>query len=161
MKETILDVLMYLFENYIDEDNPVGTDEASLKQALNHAGFQAGEIDKAFEWLEGLAERQEVLSAHSGLKKNTVPMRIYVAEEIAKLDIECRGFLLFLEQTGVLDAANRELVIDRVMALEEGEISLDQLKWVILMVLFNQPEQDLSFSWVEDLVYDEAINQLH
>ncbi len=76
------------------------------------------------------------------LKSEQQSFRIYSDEECGKLDTECRGFLLFLEQMGVLDHATREMVIDRVMALDSEEVDLEQLKWVILMVLFNQPGQE-------------------
>ena len=62
---------------------------------------------------------------------------------------------MFLEQTGVLDHNTREMVIDRVMALESEEIDLEQLKWVVLMVLFNQPGREAAYAWMEDLVFDE------
>lgn len=47
-------------------------------------------------------------------------------------------------------------MIDRVMALETDEIDLRQLKWIILMVLFNQPGQEDACAWLEDLVFDDA-----
>ena len=80
---------------------------------------------------------------------------------MARLDKECRGFMLFLEQTGVLDTVSRELVIDRAMALETGDIDLPQLKWVILMVLFNQPGQEAALAWMEDLLFDGISGHLH
>jgi Smg protein len=78
-----------------------------------------------------------------------------------RLDTECRGFILFLEQMGVLSPASRELAIDRAMALENEDFDLDQLKWVILMVLFNQPGEEAASAWVEDLVFDNITNCLH
>lgn len=158
MKENILDVLMYLFENYMDDDDQLSFDQESLKLELLAAGFPSGEISKAFDWLEGLAEQQLIAEASTHKKLST---RVYLAEECEKLDVECRGFLLFLEQVGVLDTLSRELVIDRVMALDIDEFSLEQLKWVILMVLFNQPGQEAAFAWMEDLVYDEMVGHLH
>ena len=68
---------------------------------------------------------------------------------------------MFMEQSGVLDAVTRELVIDRVMALDLEEISLDQLKWVILMVLFNQPGQEHAHVLLEDIVFDEMEGHLN
>ena len=158
MKENILDVLMYLFENYMNDEIEFDTDEESLRVELQEAGFQQAEITKAFQWLEGLVDRQDdgdqVLS-------NASSMRVYTPEESDKLDLDSRGFLLFLEQTGVLDHNTRELVVDRVMALEEDEIDLEQLKWVVLMVLFNQPGREAAFAWMEDLVFEEATGILH
>lgn len=66
-------------------------------------------------------------------------MRIYTKKENVRLDASCRGFLLFLEQIQVLNLKTREMVIDRVMALDNTEFDLEDLKWVVLMVLFNIP----------------------
>ena len=81
--------------------------------------------------------------------------------EMQKLDTECRGFILFLEQTGVIDAFDREVIIDRIMALEAGEVDLQQLKWVALMVLLNQPDKEAAFTWMEDIVMDDVDMGLH
>lgn len=158
MKESVIDVLMYLFENYMNDEIEFDTDEETLRIELQEAGFRQIEISRAFEWLEGLAEMQDDPAIYTG---ETTSVRIYTSEECEKLDLDGRGFLLFLEQTGVLDHYTRELVIDRVMALGEDEIDLEQLKWVVLMVLFNQPGQEAAFAWMEDLVFDEMPGILH
>ncbi len=160
MKENVLDVLMYLFENYMDEGPDFNPDQESLVAELAQAGFPKGEIAKAFAWLEGLAALRSdttAVPADASLKS----LRVYSEEERNKLDVEARGFLLFLEQGAVLDAKARELVIDRVMALETDEIDLEQLKWIILMVLFNQPGQEQAYAWMEDLVFNETQGALN
>lgn len=159
MKENVLDILMYLFENYMDSDMEFHPDQESLKVELSEAGFPNGEIDKAFAWLEGLASLRENNTQTSFTANRSI--RVFCEPEIKKLDMECRGFLLFLEQIGVLDPATRELVIDRVMALETDDIDLAQIKWVVLMVLFNQPGQEAAFAWMEDLVFDGVGHHLH
>jgi Smg protein len=88
-------------------------------------------------------------------------LRLFSEREMGRLDTECRGFILFLEQMGVLNPTSRELAIDRAMALENEDFNLDQLKWVILMVLFNQPGEEAAYAWVEDLVFDNMTNCLH
>ncbi len=154
MKENVLEVLMYLFENYINDDIELDTDEESLRVELQEAGFQQVEISKAFDWLEGLAKLQD--SSHNSEPVKLSSVRIFTQEEQDKLDCDSRGFLMFLEQTGVLDNHTREMVIDRVMALDADDIDLEQLKWVVLMVLFNQPGQEGAYAWMEDLVFEEA-----
>ncbi|RMD71506.1 MAG: DUF494 domain-containing protein [Gammaproteobacteria bacterium] len=156
MKENMLDILMYLFENFSDEDMETETTQEVLKTDLAAAGFPEREIDKAFAWLEGLSAQHDLQSFHP--PKAT--MRLFNGQEVERMDLKCRGFLLFLEQIGVLDTATRELVIDRVMALE-AETDLEQLKWVILMVLFNQPGQEAALAWMEDLVFNEKTQTLH
>ncbi len=159
MKENVLDVLMYLFENYMDNDAEPTSDEELLKVELVEAGFARTEVNKAFAWLEGLALLRENMPLPTAAANR--PLRVYTHQEQEKLNVECRSFLLFMEQIGVLDATHRELAIDRVMALETEEIELEQLKWVVLMVLFNQPGQEAAFAWVEDLVFEEMAGSLH
>ena len=160
MKETVLDVLMYLFDNYIEEDIELNPDQESLKVQLRQAGFVDHQVDKAFNWLEGLTLQEENLEELSSTE-DTPSLRIFSDVEIEKLGVECRGFLLFLEQAGVLSANDREHVIDRVMALDIDGIDLRQLKWVILMVLFNQPGKEAAFAWMEDIVMDDVNAILH
>lgn len=166
MKENVLDVLMYLFEHYyldggVDEGTDVESppDQETLTSELAEAGFARGEISKAFSWLESLSQVREgaapMVSAGRG------GMRHYSSAERKKLDATCRGLLQQMESIGVLEAAARELVIDRVMALEVEEISLEQLKWVMWMVLFHQPGQEALHEMLEDLVFDEREGHLH
>ncbi len=159
MKEDVLDVLMYLFENYMDDDTATEADPETLKTQLREAGFLSTEINKAFAWLEDLALMQE---GDSLLPARTArSIRVFSPTEEKKLDVECRGFLMFLEQMGVLNDASRELVIDRIMALESPDIDLEQVKWVVLMVLFNQPGLEEAFTWMENMVMEEFSLPLH
>jgi Smg protein len=157
MKESILDVLLYLFEHYIYDEPDVVRDRDSLQNGLIQAGFPPTEISKAFDWLDTLSgQRPASTSLRAG-----GPVRVFVGQELEKLDLEARGFLMFLESNAVLDAQQRELVLDRALALEQEEIDLDDLKWVVLMVLFNQPGAEDAFAWMETQVFGEEPEPLH
>ncbi|HEV8693404.1 MAG TPA: DUF494 family protein [Lysobacter sp.] len=162
MKESILDVLLYLFEHYFTEDADLVRDHDSLRsgplfEELGQAGFSPAEINKAFEWLDALAsQRPSVATPRVG-----GPTRVYFGPELDKLDVECRGFLLFLEQHGILDADQRELVLDRAMALDQDELDLDDLKWVVLMVLFNQPGSEAAYAWMETQMFADEPEPVH
>lgn len=157
----MFDILMYLFENYIHSDVEVLVDHDELTEELSRAGFHQEEILKALSWLERLAELQDNEQHPYLLNSAQSSVRIFTAEEMAKLDSGCRGFLLFLEQIQVLDTQTREMVIDRVMELDVNEVDLDDLKWVILMVLFNVPGQEGAYSQMEELVFDVNEGLLH
>jgi Smg protein len=159
MKQDVFDILLYLFENYAYEDENLDQDRDTLQSDLLEAGFHHDVIGKAFDWLEGLSGLKGQLAEFGVSQPGS--MRIYGENECRRLDRECRGFLLFLEQMKVLDHQTREMVIDRVMALESELVDLEQLKWVVLMVLFNQPEQEAAATWMEDLVLDEMAGPLH
>ena len=62
MKESILDVLLYLFEHYFTEDADPVRDRDSLQNGLIQAGFSPAEISKAFDWLDALAEQRPAAS---------------------------------------------------------------------------------------------------
>jgi Smg protein len=155
MKENVFDVLIYLFENYMDDETDLTPDPDAIRTELLEAGFPHKEINKAFDWLESLSEQKPI-------KSSSLPaFRIYSTQECAKLDTECRGLLMFLEQSGILTPASRELVVDRAMVLQEDAISLENLKWIVLMVLFSQPNEEIAFARMENLVYESLPSYSH
>lgn len=151
MKENVLDVLMYLLENYTDVEFSDTDNHDVLKEELHGAGFPEEEVRNAFHWLDGLAERRRQLA----LFGTRATLRIYGRNELARLSTECRGFLLYLEQLGILTPDSRERVIDRLMAIEE-EVDLERVKWVLLVVLMNQPGGEDAYTHMQDLVFYEG-----
>lgn len=151
----MFDILMYLFENYIHSEAEVMVDHDVLTDELTRAGFHQDEIYKALTWLEKLAALQDSDSYPYLTRIGSQSTRVYTSEEMQLLDVESRGFLMFLEQVNVLDFTTREMVIDRVMELDTKFFSIDDLKWVVLMVLFNVPGKETAYSQMEDLIFDE------
>jgi len=68
-------------------------------------------------------------------------LRVYDDEEQTRLPLECRGFLAFLEQAGTLAPSLRETVIERALALSDGEVSLSKLKVIVLVVLWRRQHE--------------------
>ncbi|MFT5757935.1 MAG: Smg protein [Alteromonadaceae bacterium] len=157
----MFDILMYLFENYIHSEAEVMVDHDVLTDELTRAGFHQDEIYKALAWLEKLAALQDSEIYPYLTRTTSRSIRIYTQEEMQLLDVECRGFLMFLEQVNVLEFSTREMVIDRVMELDTEHFSIDDLKWVVLMVLFNVPGKENAYSQMEDLIFDEQEGPLH
>lgn len=163
MKESILDVLLYLFEHYFTNDavsvdgDDLTAQNGPLVGELTEAGFSTAEIRRAFDWLDALARQRP----SSGQPRINGPTRVFHGAELDKLDTESRGFLLFLEQNGVLDAGQRELVLDRAMALDQEEMDLDDLKWVVLMVLFNQPGSEAAYAWMQTQMFEDEPEPVH
>lgn len=150
----MFDIIIYLFENYLDDESGFVPDPEAIRTELLEAGFPQGEVNKAFEWLESLTQQQDINSAAPSF-------RVFSSEETTKLDTDCRGLLIFLEQSGILTPASRELVIDRLMDFSDDEISLENLKWVVLVILFSRPEEETAFARMEDLVYENMPTLIH
>ena len=162
IKQSVVDVLMFLFERYLDDDtqdeNSRVTDERdSIQLRLEEMGFHNQDINQAFDWLEDLAELRE--KDQSILVKET-STRIYSEEEKKLISLESIGFLNFLEQTNILTSVTRELILDRVIALGHP-LDAEQLKWIIMIVLHSHPGEENALALMEDFIFDETIDFLH
>jgi Smg protein len=154
----VVDILIYLYENYMDGEQAPPSDQNELRDELSQAGFPITEIDKAFDWLDDLAYKSQSSVGQAHRKHS---MRIYTDEEQSRLDLDSRGLLVFLEQNNILTQTGRELVIERALALDTPFITEEELKWIILLVLMNQPGQEAAFARMEDMVYNEIPEFLH
>lgn len=155
----MFEILMYLFENYMDGSVALNTDEDIIVTELEQAGFTRGEIGRALDWLDGLNRVQE--TAETGVPSTSRAMRHYTPEETGRFGVEGKGFLLYLEQLGILDTMTREVVIDRLMALDAREVDMGRIKWVVLIALFNQPDKKSALSLLQDMVLSESCDILH
>jgi len=149
MNEDIFDVLIYLFENYMDSDMDIDADTDTLKTELKAAGFNSKNIIQAFEWLDTLIQQEEPMF------KSNKNFRIFCAEENQKLGIECRDFIYFLQRLDILTPITRELVIDRAMAIDSHQVSIEKIQWICLIVLLNQPDEELAIAHMENIIYQE------
>ena len=155
----MFEVLMYLFENYMDGSVALNADQDTIMSELEQAGFNRGEIGRALDWLDGLHKVQETVQAGPSFTSQAV--RHYSAEESERLGIEGKGFLLYIQQLGILDPMTREIVIDRLMALDHKEVDLGGIKWVVLIALFNQPDKKSALSLLQDMILSDAFGVLH
>ena len=128
------DILVYLFENF--QHAEIADDRERVARKLSAAGFEDCDISEALHWLAGVLRAPSGASAT--LPDTRTSFRAYAPRELAKLDADCRGFLLTLEHSGILTAETRELVLERSLAASGSALSLDQLKLIVLMVLWNQ-----------------------
>jgi Smg protein len=127
------DILAYLFENC--QQAEVTYDRERVAKKLSAAGFEDTDISEALHWLAGVMRApQEGREPLPDLRRS---FRAYAPRELAKLDAECRGFLITLEHSGILSPQMRELVIERSLAAGGDSLTLEQLKLVVLMVLWN------------------------
>jgi Smg protein len=157
MKDSVLDILIHLFENFLDAEDEATPDREALKQELEQTGYPEADIERALVWLESLATDPERVLSEGTARA----VRVFSGSEQIRLDTDVRGYLLHLENLGILSAAQREVVIDRLLALEADDIDIEQLKWVVLMVLFSQPGQENAYQRMEDLVFDERRDAMH
>ncbi len=151
----MFEILMYLFESYFDAGHYPEPEKLSRK--LTAAGFEGEEIDEALTWLSAL--QQQNLSLYSD-KLEHVGLRHFAELESQRISVEGRSFLLFAEQQHMISAVEREMVIDRAVALQQKNLGIDKLKLIMLMVLWNR-HQDLDPLLIEELLSPLHSAQLH
>jgi Smg protein len=156
MNGSVLEILIYVFDRYMLEEVPEVPEREDLARQLKANGFQHAKVERALDWLADLACVRDQAPLDTGPS-----LRVFTDSELARLSTECRGFLFTLENLGVLSAQQREIVIERMLALDADELDTEQLKWVVLMVLSSQPGQELAFARLEDLVNEARTSAPH
>jgi len=152
----VFDVLVYLYENY--GALHACPDADSLSRKLTAAGFDDEEISEALAWLQGLAQVTEQSVAVG--PESAQAFRIYARLEAERLGTDSIGYLSFLEHAGQLTPTQREIVIERALALEDTPIPLDMTKLIVLMVLWSQ-QADIDVLLLEELLHDGSQRSQH
>jgi Smg protein len=146
----MFEVLVFVYEHYWRGD--ACPELQQLGRKLSAHGFDAGEIHDALVWLDGLNLAAQSIragetppapqsTATEARLQSPSSMRVYSVSEQDHLGAQCLGFLAFLDTSGVLPAAMREIVIDRAMAAPGGPVALDDLKIIVLMVYWSFGEE--------------------
>jgi Smg protein len=159
MTTSVLDILIYVFDRYMLEDTSEVPERDALARDLELMGFGSASVERALDWLADLADVR--LQSAEAPRRGAASVRLYSDGELARLSTESRGFLMYLERHGILNPLQREVVLDRLLALDSEELDTEQIKWVVLMVLSSQPGQEQAFARMEDLVADTAGHPPH
>jgi Smg protein len=132
----MFDILVYLYETYYRPD--ACPEPAALARKLSAVGFDDIEISEALDWLTGLTEMAGAIQGEADASTGT---RFYVDEEYNELGSAAIGFIQFLESAGVLSPVQREIVIERALAVDESPVTLGKLKIIVLMLLWSQGKE--------------------
>jgi Smg protein len=145
----MIDILVYLFENYLPDACP---EPAVLARKLSAAGFETDDISAALSWLDGLAGDENGRCRSPAVAG---AMRIFDEEEQERLPVACRSFIAFLEQHDAVDVPLREAIIGRALALPDAVVSLDRLKVIVLAVIWRY-RHEVDALILEELLAEES-----
>ncbi|MBU1215737.1 MAG: DUF494 domain-containing protein [Gammaproteobacteria bacterium] len=151
----MFDILLFLFESYFDLGSYPDHDKLSLK--LTAAGFEEDDINQALLWLSGL---QQLTRAKYPESINQSGFRLFSDYEQRRISSEALHFLKFWEHNKFISPIEREMIIDRAVALDRENLQLDKVKLIMLMVLWSQHEE-LDPMLIEDLLSPSGAAPLH
>jgi Smg protein len=146
---SVLKVLIYVYDHYMLADPADVPERHHMLEDLQRRGFSVSEVVHAMEWLSALVGDQRA-SPEPDTASDRAGLRIFADGELSRLSADCRAFLMLLDRQHVLTPRQRELVIER--ALDVQEVDVEQLKWVVLLVLSSQPGQELAFARFESVM---------
>lgn len=141
---SMYEVLAYVYETYWGGEDCPGREQ--LGRRLSSAGFEREEIVAALTWLDGLNSAAQSLGSTplvadqadaASTAASPAAMRVYTDRELAHLGAEGVACLHFLERSGALPMALRELVIDRALAVAESPLESDELRVIVMMVFWR------------------------
>lgn len=148
----MLQVLLYVFENCMHSHTGIHLDYEPLKQKLMGLGYEEASVGDALSWLRDYEEDLNTLSCQP---PSLVHHRVYGREEYEKIGVEQIDTLLLLERQGILNSRTRELVIARLMALQEVPIVSHHIRCMVLFVLFSDPKGAEALAKMEYFVSKE------
>lgn len=137
MRERVL-AIVSLIAQYFLEERDVMT-ENDLFEELLSVGFDAEEIDAAFDWMES---QTLGASAPTSLTAPATTFRVFSSEENRVLSSGARGFLTRLRSMGILDDEVHEEVIQKSLDLAEDEVSLKEIKTIAVLALFSRAQNE-------------------
>ena len=99
---SVLDILIYVFDRYMLDEQPEVPEREHLARDLERAGFAPANVERALDWLTDLAFGNERGAEAAAAQRG---VRVFSDSELARLSTECRGLLLTLERARRADAA--------------------------------------------------------
>lgn len=145
MRERMFHMVNLIVEHLLKESS-LSFYEPEMADLLRAHGFEADEISEALQWLHHFAPGGESGALEGG--GSGTALRILSDEERLAFAPEAYGYLLHLQQIGLMDESMREEVIQRALSLVENEITRDDIRALALLVAFHRSQRH----WQTDLI---------
>ena len=149
----MLDLLIYLFENYISTKPKLNMNDITVE--LEEAGFNDKDISSAFDWFNHLEK------INNGFElTNKDGLRVLSKKEYEKISSEAFTFLTFLLNAKILNSTEFEVILDQIMILNQKSINIDEIRWIVMMTLWKSGKEN-SYLFVEDSIFQNKRTELH
>ncbi len=152
----MFEVLVFMFEHYIAHH--VLPETAIMTQELSAAGFEQSDIVGAFDWFHVIKSR--LIEPPAVYAHQHTSMRVFSDSEYKKISLESISFLIFLQQANVINDVERDLIVDRAMALKQTHIKIEEMRWITMIALWNAGREK-DYLFVEDALFNPRGLTLH
>ena len=131
MYERVVEIILLLM-NELKSNKQLSEVDVST---LSRSGYTPSEISTAFSWLF-----DQISTGHEIIDPETAKASSHrVLHDVERMVItpEAHGYLLQWIDLGVLDQADAELIIEKVMAAGFSSVGIDEMKTFIAGMLFH------------------------
>ena len=73
--------------------------------------------------------------------------------ERSKINDDSLNFLGLLQRSNIISAYERDLIIDRAMVLPQETLSMEDIRWITMMVLWDETRKQ-DYLFVEDALFN-------
>jgi Smg protein len=137
LRERVLAIVSIIAQFVMEEREQIS--ESDIVEELLAEGFDAEEIDAAFNWMENISLEPRKTTA---LELAPSTHRVFTPEEVRALSREARGFLVRLRTLGIASDELQEEIIDKALQVAEDEITLKEIKTIAALTLFARSNDD-------------------
>lgn len=136
MYERIIEIIVYLISQLHEKRsiNDITVDK------LNEDGYTATEISTAFSWLIDRMEFGDQVITNDDIAQSN-SFRMLHADESSVITPEAFGYLLQMQQLGLITNEHVEMVVERSMLMGGRKVSDAEMKAIIASVIFNAEAQ--------------------
>jgi len=110
-----------------------------LDEELVHLGYSADEIEQAMFWL---SSQWRPVQRHAGDGPSRMAHRVLSPWEGMCLDTDAYGYLLRLQNLGIIDLDQFEKIMTRILPIGGEKLPLGELKTLAGAVIFNLGGED-------------------
>ena len=152
----MFEVLVFMFENYIAHHALL--DDDIMTQELSAAGFEQSDIVGAVDWFHEMKTR--LIEPPAVYAHQHTSMRLFSESEYKKISLESISFVIFLQQANVINDVERDIILDRAMALKQEQIKIEEMRWITMIALWNAGREK-DYLFVEDALFNPRGLTLH
>lgn len=160
MNDSLFGLLLYVFENYPQLDHTNESKREEITEEMINSGFNKNDVEQIMDWFLDLNQQRQLL-LNSTLNQDMTSHRVFSQRECECMTPEARSRILELQQKGYIDTVTRELVLDRLIALDEPSLDSPEIDWLVLVVMYQDSDQPHQRRLIEDMVMLEESSICH
>ena len=140
MNERVVEILVYIMSEMRRNQN-LSRNLDSLSSNLIQKGYSEGEISSAFSWLmDRMNSESEEIIEKRGPAFNSSVRHLHEIEK-SILSVEAHGYLIQLQELGIINEFDLEQILERGLMLGVSTVSVEDIKAVVAGMLIGSEDR--------------------